>query len=187
MEKKNNGFMVFLFKNGEKPVVPVFAQKLWKPIGFIVFSFKHGEKPLVLLRFCSNMVKNHGFYCKTNFGQRIWPLGLSYSRGEKALVLLGLQSRMLKSIGFIVKIKKMKKPLVFIWKIAKKVNFVYKTNVKPKKDRKTNFGQRIWPLGLSYSGDELWGTLSAKLFRELQQSTKKIVQIHKNTKTKKIY
>ena len=94
------------------------------------------------------MLKNHWFYCV--FAQKCW-----------------------KTIGFTskeaLKPKKVKKPLVLLWKMFKKSKNHYKTwgflkkrVVKPT----SGYGFGPWPTHTRL--DMLWGPLTAKLFREKQ-------------------
>ena len=63
--------------------------------------------------------------------------------------------------------KKVKKPLVLLWKIVKKSKNHYKTKLKPKKRVvKPISSHGFGPWNSNTRLDKLWGTLTDKLFRE---------------------
>ena len=161
----------------------VFAPKSWKNIGFTVFSLKNVKKqlvllcfrskmlkkPLVLLSSHSKMMKNHwcyrAFAGKTNSNNGFGPLNCN-TRLEK---LWGTLTDKLfrEPLVLLKKCKKVKKPLVLLWKIVKKSNFAYKTNAFLKKRVvKPVSGHGFGPWVCNTRLDMLWGTLTAKLFRE---------------------
>ena len=141
-----------------------------KTIGFTVFSLQHVEKAMVLLCFRSTLLKKQWLYCV--FAQKSWKsMGFtvfSLKSIEQALVLLCFHSNRLQNHWFYCKkYKKMKKPWVLLWKQYKRA----KTIIKPlfffeKRVIKQISSHGFGPWVCSTRLDKLWGTLTAKLFRE---------------------
>ena len=120
-----------------------------------MFSLEKVEKPLVLLCFRSKVLKKQWLYCV--FAQKYWKsigfIVFSLKSVEKALVL-----RARDDVN-----DDMQKNHWFYWKniflLIKYWMERYKTNVKP-----SGYGFGPWPCNTRL--DKLWGTLTAKLFRE---------------------
>ena len=127
-----------------------------KALVLLCFHAKRLKQTLVLLCFRLNILTHHWFYCV--FDQKYWKsIGFtvfSLKKVEKPLVLLQ-------------KCKKVKNPLVLLWKISKKSKNHYKTcGFWRKRVVKPISGNGFGPWISNTRLDMLWGTLTAKLFRE---------------------